>query len=95
MEHFDAAKLKKVETKEKSILNQDASIIKAAAFDQAKLNKVDAVDKSVLPTDEGLFGRMINLYLSEFIQTSNAKKQSSILRLLTKTRSKKRKLSRR
>ena len=61
MEHFDAAKLKKVETKEKSSLNQDATIIKVANFDQEKLKKVEAVEKSVLPSDEGNYcQRLIN-----------------------------------
>ena len=65
-----------METKEKSILNQEAAIIKAANFDQAKLNKVDAVEKSVLPTDEGLLRLMI--YLTSF---SDIKREKTIVNI--------------
>ena len=53
MQNFDQSKLKKVETNEKSILNQEKSILEAANYDQSKLNKVEAVEKNVLPTDDG------------------------------------------
>ena len=53
MQSFDQSKLKKVETNEKSILNQEKSILEAANYDQSKLNKVEAVEKIVLPTDDG------------------------------------------
>lgn len=53
MQSFDQSKLKKVETNEKSILNQEKSILEAANYDQSKLNKVEAVEKNVLPTDDG------------------------------------------
>ena len=53
VQSFDQSKLKKVETNEKSILNQEKSILEAANYDQSKLNKVEAVEKNVLPTDDG------------------------------------------
>ena len=53
MQSFDQTKLKKVETNEKSILNQEKSILEAANYDQSKLNKVEAVEKIILPTDDG------------------------------------------
>lgn len=53
VQNFDQTKLKKVETNEKSILNQEKSILEAANYDQSKLNKVEAVEKNVLPTDDG------------------------------------------
>merc|ERR1712168_726613 len=53
VQSFDQSKLKKVETNEKSILNQEKSILDAANYDQSKLNKVEAVEKVVLPTDGG------------------------------------------
>jgi len=52
VQSFDQSKLKKVETNEKSILNQEKSILEAANYDQSKLNKVEAVEKIVLPTDD-------------------------------------------
>ena len=55
VQSFDQSKLKKVETNEKSILNQEKSILEAANYDQSKLNKVEAVEKIVLPTDDGKF----------------------------------------
>ena len=62
MQSFDQSKLKKVETNEKSILNQEKSILEAANYDQSKLNKVEAVEKIVLPTDDGKWHSQNNLF---------------------------------